>query len=303
MRALAAFVMGGWLSAVLVVAGMTVLALLLPPLTSPLAYAGGGGLALVTLRRGPGAGARVLAGGAILLGLASQLLTGSVAPGLAAGLVLWLPVWLAAGVLRTTIAWPLTLLAVVAMGLALIGLMQLTLGDPAAWWAARMQSLVEQLPEQGMAFAEAIPVLSRWMTAVMAAALTLGVVASLLLGRWWQSLLYNPGGFGREFRALQMGRGYGLVLLALTAAGAMLGGTPGRLSAELALVAAVPLLLQGIAVIHGLAVARGMNRGWLIALYLLLLVAEPHAAMLVTLLGWLDTGLRFRERMPGAGAS
>lgn len=302
MRALAAFVMGGWLSAVLVVAGMTVLALLLPPLTSPLAYAGGGGLALVTLRRGPGAGAGVLAGAAVLLGLASQVLTGSMVPGLAAGLVLWVPVWLAAGVLRTTIAWPLTLLAVVAMGIALIALMHLALGDPAGWWAARMKALVEQLPEQGMALAEVIPALSRWMTAVMAAALAVGVVASLLLGRWWQSLLYNPGGFGREFRALQMGRGYGLVLLLLVVAGALLGGTPGRLSADLALVAAVPLLFQGIAVVHGIVVARGMHRGWLIALYVLLLVAEPHAAMLVTLLGWLDTGLRFRERLPGTAS-
>jgi hypothetical protein len=26
-------------------------------------------------------------------------------------------------------------------------------------------------------------------------------VLSLMLARYWQALLYNPGGFGREFRA------------------------------------------------------------------------------------------------------
>ena len=61
-----------------------------------------------------------------------------------------------------------------------------------------------------------------WMTAV-------------LLARWWQSALYNPGGFGSEFRSLVIPRAISplaavvavLALLQVFAAGGLRRGRPG----------------------------------------------------------------------------
>ena len=41
------------------------------------------------------------------------------------------------------------------------------------------------------------------------------VFGSLLLGRWWQSLLDTPGTFGVEYRQLRLGRALGIATTVL----------------------------------------------------------------------------------------
>ncbi len=67
----------------------------------------------------------------------------------------------------------------------------------------------------------------------------------------------------------------------------------------------VPLLLfQGLAVVHGVRVALGAGIGWLIALYVSLVVILPYVAGLVCVLGladlWLDLRRRVARRLPDA---
>jgi hypothetical protein len=116
-------------------------------------------------------------------------------------------------------------------------------------------------------------------------------VLCLLLARYWQAALYNPGGFGREFRALRYPAGMATALALGTVALASLG-TEFR---TWAMICAMPLNFAGIALVHARAAARGHGRGWLTAFYAAWLVFDP-VKLFVVGCALADSWLDFRQR-------
>src|SRR5471032_2651415 len=106
------------------------------------------------------------------------------------------------------------------------------------------------------------------LTGLIAALLQIVSVLSLLVGRYWQALLYNPGGFGREFRAIRFPLGLAMLLLAFM----LLGPNFGSQLAMLTPLCSVPLVFAGLALIHGLVAQKRLARFWLVGLYVTLLL-------------------------------
>jgi len=117
-------------------------------------------------------------------------------------------------------------------------------------------------------------------------------VSSLLLARWWQAGLYNPGGFGREFRALRLSRVAAGVAAVLCVAALTVGG---EVLQGLALATVALFVFQGLAVVHGVVARRGMATGWLVALYVLVLFLAPQVMAGLTLVGIADAWADFRK--------
>lgn len=300
MRRLATYVMGGYLPAIGVVAFAALIALILQPLTLVFAYVSGGALALVTLRRGGQSGALVMAGAVGLIGALATLVFGNGLPLAVANLVYWLPVWLLAIVLRQTIRLDRALHAALVFGLTLIVAAYALVGDPTAWWQRHLSELFALIAnEGGPDFTEQAAILAPWMTGLVVAGLVLGVLISLLLGRWWQAMLYNPGGFGDEFRQLRLGQQVALLAIGLLLIRVSLPGLGSAIAGDGLLVIGVGLLLQGLAVLHALVYQRKRHVGWLIGLYVVLLLGTFQVAPLIALLGLLDNWFRFRERAAG----
>ncbi len=300
MRALAGLIVKGPLQAVLVIVISTVLAMLAPPLTSVLVYAGGGALALYSLYAGPRQGLLAMAGALVVIGGLTLVSGGKPLPALML-LLYWLPVWLAALVLRYTVSLSLALLVLTGTGLLLVVLAFAWLGDPAAWWQQQMQPLVEALARQPELelnradLAAAAEQTARFMTGLMAGGLVFAALVSLLLGRWWQSLLVNPGGLREEFYALALGRSPTLAGVAIVVLASLGLGPFSDFALQLALVVMVPFILVGLAVIHATLAAHGVHRGWLIALYLLAGLL-PQTLLMVAVAGMLDPWLDLRRR-------
>ena len=301
MKALATFIMQGFPQAALVAASTALLSLLLPPF----GLLSGAAIALFTLRRGVREGA-LLGGLATLgVGLLGALALGS--PWLALGtlLVLWLPVWGLAALLRLSRSLSLTTMAAGLLGAFIVLSVYALVEDPVAGWMGLMTPFREVLVRDGVVEAQAAGALfdamARWMTGVFAAALVLQWLLGLFLGRWWQALLYNPGGFGAEFRELHLHRVLGIAGLALLLAIGFARGA--GLIADLLIVLMPLYLLQGLAVIHQVHRARGLGAAWLLGLYVLLVLFLPHAELLVASLGLIDIWLDLRVRLaprPGA---
>lgn len=300
MRGLATLIMRGPPMAALVAAVSSVLALLIPPL----ALIGGAAIALTTLRNGPRHGLLVLvlatAGGSLMALLAIG--TPSLAPAMA--LLLWLPVLVLAGVLRASISLALAFQVAALLGvLAVLGF-YLVLGDPAAWWRGITVDMLNQLeradvfpsPEVRSQFGEVFDAWAPLAPGQLVLSLLLGVLLALLLARWWQALLYNPGGFREEFHELRLGR----PLAALTAALfglSLLLAQPLLINLCLALVAVY--LFQGIAIMHGVAGRAGLAKAWLVTFYLALLLL-PALWQLLLVLALVDAWIDFRARVKPA---
>lgn len=317
MRGLAAFVMRGRVQAITATAALGLLSLavlptlLLTPLSWPLSFLSAATVALVVLAQGLREGLLNAAGATLLVALAGALLMGGPEIGLGLALTLWLPAWLLAAVLRQTRSLAMALLTAGALGCGAVLVIYAVLGDPAAWWIKYFdEALLPVLREQGgvdAAELEQLQVMlhqaARFVTGMTGAGLALAMGVSLLIARWWQAVLYRPGAFGEEFRALRLGLIAALVPLALAAAVLVSDGLVHAALVDLLTVLLVLFMFQGLAVAHTAVARLGAGKGWLGAMYVLLglsLFGMTLGLMLVAAVGLVDNWLNLRARLPGA---
>lgn len=287
MRGIAGFIMRGRLPAIAMVAGPALLPLLF--------WVSGAALALVTLRRGLNEGALVMAGATAVLAGGSVALVGTPLAVLQPLLLVWLPVLLLALVLRATVSLARTLEAGTLVAAAGVLVFHVIHPDPAAFWRGMLEQVANLMGADptGEPWQRAATELAPVMTGLWAVNMLGLAVVSLLLGRWWQALLYNPGGFRAEFHDLRLELWFAGIALG---AAAMALFMPPGLVRDLALVLTSVFVLQALAVAHAVFARRGWHGGWLIGVYLLLpLALRPMAA-----LGIADVFLDLRRRFAGS---
>lgn len=148
-------------------------------------------------------------------------------------------------------------------------------------------AMLAELSRQGMDTEQLAGLLISGVTALI---VLLAAVACLALARGWQAGLYNPGGFREEFHGLRLAPRELGALVVLGVLGAVL-----QLPA-LGMLSWVPLLVAGIALVHGFIGLKGMNGLWLVAFYVLLITTWPMI-LIVLLLAFIDTFADFRGRL------
>jgi len=267
MRALAEYVMRGRREALLV----STMAVALPMFF----WLGAAVVGLVTLRKGVREGVFVMLWA--LLPAAAVAYFGEIMP-VAALLGITAVAW----VLRLTVSWPWALCASSLLGLVLGGGL-LTIGrgylaQVEKLFADLVAGIGQQAAQKGAETVALTPPGASDIAGMFGLILAMTLAVCLIIARWWQAALYNPGGFRAEFHALRLDRVQALALLLLAFGfGAM--GEGFRLWAWMPL---VPLLFAGIALVHALAAARGRG-GWLGLFYAALLVLAPLKQFVVVL--------------------
>lgn len=298
MKSLAAFAIRDRSSATLVTAVAAVLFWLFPPFL----IVSGGVVALVTLRRSAVEGALLITlSGSVAMGLLWLVLG---APWLMLDVLLayWLPLWALALVLRSTISLARTIQIAALLGLLGVAGFYWALGDPAIWWKQALSQWEQDLAVFASSAQSADPavldqllaLLKEWVPLlpgqVVSTAL-LFILLALFLGRWWQALLFNPGGFRPEFHQLRLGRPLAVLTLALF--GMAIGfGWP--VWTNCILVLGVIYTLQGVALVHAIAFKWLLSPAWLWLFYLLLI---PLLSQWVMALGVADAWADFRSRV------
>ncbi len=302
MQSLASFVMRGVPQAVMVIILLAALSLLLPP-TSIFSAAA---VTLVTLRNGAIPGALVMGLATGVSGIIALFALGGLNLAIGFLILMWLPAWLLALVLRSSRSLSLVVMSALVLGLVMIGGQFIQTGDPVAEWRSLLNPFVESLAEAQLVDtsqqAALVSLMASWMPGIVAAGFFLQLLASLFLGRWWQSLLYNPGGFRSEFHQFRLPKVLAMALLILV--GLMFAQT----GSEISLVEYVLILLVSAWFVHGLALAHGIvgrlgsSSGWLIGLYMLLLFALPHTVIVLATVGIADAWFDFRARLSPRGS-
>lgn len=285
MRALAEFIMRGRMQATLVVAGCAALPLLY--------WLGAAAGCLVLLRRGLKDALGVLA-----LGLLPALIWWLYSDDPRALLVLLGSASLAL-VLRASESWNRVLLVSIAMGVVFSVVLGTVFGPQIEMLA---QALIKVMPSllgevyQQMSVDEQArfaSLITPILTGLIAALLQIVSVLSLIVGRYWQALLYNPGGFGREFRAVRIPLGPAMLLLA----GMVVTPNLGVQMSMLVPLCSVPLVFAGLALIHGLVAQKRLARFWLVGLYVTLLLFMQLIYPLLVVLAIVDSLIDFRGRL------
>ena len=246
-------------------------------------------VALVTLRQGVASGGWLVFW-ALLPAVVVSWLSGD--PG---SVLLLLGVFVLAVVLRATVSLALAVAASALVGLISGGGLLLIGADFLAQLVDVFAALLEQLQsnvatEESMALVLSAPSTVQ-VAGILAAGNAVTAVLSLLLARYWQALLYNPGGFREEFHALRLPplwtTGLGLLALAVWAQEPWVSGW--------ALVVSVPLMFCGFSLVHAYVAASGRGASSLVIFYLLWLFVDPVKGLLLGCVvadAWID----FRRR-------
>lgn len=264
MRAIAEFVMRGRLQAI----GVCLMGALLPPFY----WVTGAVLGLIVLRKGINEGVYVLLWSClpliVLLFLGGEVFLMLVLVGTV----------LLAYILRVTASWELTIAAsIVVAGVSAL-LLEWVSADLIAGIAESYMTVIADLQAQAqsqVSQTQALLLTSEQAYNMVFGSLAVGIALNLILflvlARWWQSTLYNPGGFGDEFKQLRLSP---IVASALIAVIVLLMGI-GVFSSDpfqkwVGLIT-LPMVLASIALVHWTVAEKGLSRSWLFSFYLMMI--------------------------------
>lgn len=282
--------------------GTAAVSLVLPPF----GFVAAGVVGLVTLKYGAADGALILASSVALSSGVMLLVFQSADPALLFALSMGLPVLILAVVLRYTVDQGAALAAAGVLGGLVITAVHLLTADPVAWWRGVLEKfLVERLQRGGSPDPAAVESLSRiaeklapLMTGAPAG-VAIGALLLLFLARWSHAVLDNPGGFGKEFRALRLDHRVAYATIAITLAALLFARAAGGLMPELFHLVVALYVVQGVAVVHALVTHRQASNTWLVLMYLLLVLVPPLAMIVLSAAGFSDTWIDYRARYAG----
>ena len=286
MKALADYIVRGRWQAVLVASLSGTMSFMLPPFSTVLNYLAAATVALVTLHIGKLQGLQVLFIAAAITVVFYQLFDMQSAVVAIMIVLLWLPCWALAAVLQQTRQLDTVFKATVLFGTVLLLAVYGVYGDPVPWWVERLQTIKGLLEGAGLAVTDLsdeqlLRDVAALLTGLVLASLLIGVLSSLLLARWWQSVLVHPGGFGEEFCGLRLGHVAGLLTLCAMLASRLVSGSTGELVAQLALIMLVPYLLVGLAVILSIFLQSVGSTAWFVTVFVMLAML-PNSTVLMS---------------------
>lgn len=204
---------------------------------------------------------------------------------------------LLAYILRVTVSWIYTLSVSILLGIVSGWMFQVALPEIVAMLVSLTVELMQETRPQLIQDMDQLELWSqRWWIGILGAWQVYFMLACLMLARWWQSALYNPGGFSKEFHQLRLPPGMTLALLALMVVCINLvnpylaGWIP---------VLTIPLVVASIALIHWLVARSNLGRNWLIVFYLFLFLFLQFVYPVLLLVALIDSWIDVRRRVSG----
>ena len=190
--------------------------------------------------------------------------------------------------------------AVLAIGV-LLAVVHAVLPDPVGFWKPVLLQMLDSMQQAGIKIeGDRNALVAGWAPQMWGALGGLALATlfgSMLLGRWWDSLVRAPGAFGAEYRNLRLGVALGAVVTVVFVL-AIVTNSP--LISALAWVAFVALAFQGLAAAHRSRAGGRLNRGWLAAIYLLLVVPLSSMLTMIVLAAWGFADNWWRPRRPAS---
>jgi len=198
-----------------------------------------------------------------------------------------------ANVLRVTGSWQWTILTSMLTAMMVMFSIALLLSTDVDLLVDRLSTMFAELAQQQSAQVEPFIASRPLVLGLGALMLAVSTILCLFVSRWWQAMLYNPGGFGEEFRQLRLDvRAAGLSIIAFVVA--LYLPTEYRFWAELMV---LPLLLSGLSLMHYGVNVAALGKAWLVFMYVGLVVSGPVIGGLLVGLGLADSLLNLRLKL------
>jgi hypothetical protein len=288
------------MQAIMVASGFALLSLIFPPVSIVSSAA----VALVTLRLGATEGGYVFGSACLASALLGFFLIGNYQIPLLYGLMLWIPIWLIAIVLREGRHLFLAIeIVIIIAAIAVIGAYLYQPNLAQAWEAQLSPQLQPMLlkanPEMSAAqIQHSLSVFYHFViTGLVALIYVIGLLIGLFLGRWWQATLYNPGGFKKEYLALQGQKKLAIATLAIMAVAALFSGVIAEICWNIGILLFMLYAFIGTIILH-CVFASMKQKSFFVPFLYVTMVLIPYALMPAAIIGLVDTWLNLRNKIP-----
>lgn len=202
---------------------------------------------------------------------------------------------IAATVHKVLASWQWTLLAIVAVSVAVSLAFGIFMGSSVTNLLATAQEMLSNVKSQEQDAQLSIGLTDSMLLGLVATILAIGSMMSLMLARWWQAGIYNPGGFQKEFHSYTIDVKIAVLLVVILIVGQLLPQSS-KLWAELAV---LPLLVAGIALVHFTVKLFGQGKQWLAFVYVGMIMVGKPVTLILVLLGLTDSLIDLRSRLEG----
>jgi hypothetical protein len=216
--------------------------------------------------------------------------------------------WVFAVMLRRKTGFGLILQIAALLGVLVISVIHLTYPDVADWWGTELQSYYTQaaaaiakgsaktaavVPTEAQL--ESINLTKQYATGLMVAAILFNAILQLVVARWWQAIVFNPGSLRGELQSIRLSQLAG-VLFIVSLILSYLGN-----SVVLDIMPVLYLLFcaAGLSFIHYLfgLVNSPTKWFWISVLYVALIFSLPTSAFLVSMMALFDIWFDGRKRI------
>ena len=191
-------------------------------------------------------------------------------------------------VLRITVSWELTLVTTLLLSVIASLVFQYTASDVLLVFVNLYMEIHKQLSLE-MNYESA----KEQFLGLFAMGQAYTMFAIVILARWWQSQLYNPGEFKTEFHQIRAKPVFVSGLLLLSVACIFFGDPLNRWIPLLTM----PLAVSGLAMVHWIGDFRRVGGVWMLIFYLLLIFFFQYTYPVLISLALLDGYLNLRQRL------
>ena len=199
-----------------------------------------------------------------------------------------------ASVHRVLAAWQWTLLASVLVAVICAQGFGLFMGSSVTALVAKAQEMLNAVTSEEQT-RSSVSLTESMVLGLIATIFAVGWVMSLMLARWWQAGIKNPGGFQKEFHSFAIDANIAVMLILVLIGGQFFSKNT-QIWADLA---ALPLFIAGIALVHYMVKLFNQGKQWLAFLYAGIIILGKPVTLILVVLGLTDSLIDLRSKLEG----
>ena len=203
----------------------------------------------------------------------------------------FLNILLVCGILRYRGDWEMTLVSLVIISIILMGSLLLIFQQDFEVLVQRLIEVFEEASRQTNI--ESLKIKKSSIAVFTTWTIILNTFLGVVIARWWQSIIFNPGGFKEEFQGIRLNRR----LLVLIFSILVLSSAIFNQYSNWAYLSIFPLVVGGLSLFHWLVNEKNLGKVPIIFTYVFMVLFTPFVILILALLGTVDCFYNVRQRL------
>ena len=203
----------------------------------------------------------------------------------------FLNILLVCGVLRYRGDWEMTLVSLVIISIILMGSLLLIFQQDFEVLVQRLIEVFEEASRQTNI--ESLKIEKSSIAVFITWTIILNTFLGLVIARWWQSIIFNPGGFKEEFQGIRLNRKLLILIFSIL----VLSSAIFNQYSNWAYLSIFPLVVGGLSLFHWLVNEKNLGKVPIIFTYVFMVLFTPFVILILALLGTVDCFYNVRQKL------